>query len=186
MKQFKELTIDGQLDLIKHLLEGGKLDVYEGTWHLDDNQCESYIHINYADCYRKTSDELQMIYHEADIIQAKIDAELKRLGKPVTKDNIEVVQSPSEDKKTSENDSLERITYENWKSLGIKVCDKVEAVGGKGILEDEYFDDVIVTDLETPCYEGYDFIELDEWWVDIKLDCDELYLVRTEEGSLND
>ena len=70
--------------------------------------------------------------------------------------------------------------------MGIKVGDKVKIVGGKGILDDAYYDCVIVTDLETSCYEGCDFIELDEWWVDIETECDELYLIRTEEGSLNE
>ena len=49
MKQFKELSIDEQLDLIKHVLEGGKLEVFEIDWRTDDNQCESYIHINTED-----------------------------------------------------------------------------------------------------------------------------------------
>ena len=88
MKKFKELSIDEQMDLVKHVLEGGKLEVFEIDWRTDDNQCESYIHINTEDCYRKMSDTLQMLYHEADIIQSKIDAELKRLGEPVTRDKI--------------------------------------------------------------------------------------------------
>lgn len=187
MKQFKELTIDEQLDLIKHVLEGNDLIFYthqreNGT--LFGNVDNFHICKNYA--YTKRPTKLETLYKEQKAIQEKIDEELKRLGKPVTKDNVEVVQSPSEDEKTSENDSLERITYENWKSLGIKVGDRVKVVGGKGILEDEYFNDVIVTDLETSGYGGYDFIELDNWWIDIKADCDELYLIRTKEGSLDD
>ena len=70
MKKFKELSINEQLDLVKHVLEGGKLEVFYIDWHTDDNQCESYIHINTEDCYRKMSDTLQMLYHEADITSA--------------------------------------------------------------------------------------------------------------------
>ena len=182
MKQFKDLSVDEQLDLIKHVLEGGRLDVYEDIWHLDDNQCESYIHINTSDCYRKTSDELQMLYHEADIIQAKIDAELKRLGKPVTNDNTEVVQSPSEEEKTSENVSLERITYENWNSLGIKVGDKVkfEKVDDGSFENDSYK----ITDFELHDYDGDYFVELERKWWGCSID-DIAYLIRTKEGSLN-
>lgn len=150
MKQFKELTIDEQLDLIKHVLEGNDLKYTtpshgEGTLLGDADN----IHICKNYTYTKQPTKLETLYKEQEAIQEKIDAELKRLGKPVTNDNVEVVQSPSEDEKTSENDSLEHITYENWKSLGIKVGDKVKVVGGKGILEDEYFNDVIVTSLET-------------------------------------
>jgi|TARA_A100001391_G_C5077118_1_gene279425 hypothetical protein len=188
MKQFKELSIDEQLDLIKHLLEGNDLSYRL----LPDHESsvlkgkDTAFLIDKEAYYEKTTSKLEALYKAQESIQKDIDAELKRLENPVTKDNTEVVQSPSGEEKTSENASLERITLENWKSLGIKVGDEVKVVGGNGILEDEYFDSVLVTDLETLCYEGYDFIELDAWWVDVETDCDELYLIRTKEGSLDD
>ena len=180
MKQFKELSIDEQLDLVKHVLEGGKLEVFESDWHTDDNQCESYIHINTEDCYRKMSDTLQMLYHEADIIQSKIDAELKRLGEPVTRDNTSPVQSPSEQEKTFEGTPLERITLENWKSLGIAVGDKVEVVNVYAVMESGIY---TISNIEDTFYDAKGFIELDDswWWYE---DSDEVYLIRTKEGSL--
>ena len=179
MKKFKELSIDGQLDLVKHVLEGGKLEVFDIDWRTDDNQCESYIHINTEDCYRKMSDTLQMLYHEADIIQSKIDAELKRLGEPVTRDNTPSVQSPSEQDKSSEDAPLERITLENWKSLGIEVGDKVDVVSVYPHASEIYS----ITDIKDLDYEDEGFIALDEswWWYE---DGDEVYLIRTKEGSL--
>ena len=130
MKQFKELTIDEQLDLIKHVLEGNDVlytqsPDFEASIIKGDKDTTFIFDKNYY--YSKQPTKLETLYKEQEAIQEKIDAELKRLGKPVANDNVEVVQSPSEDKKTSENDSLERITYENWNSLGIKVGDNVVA-----------------------------------------------------------
>jgi len=178
MKKFKVLSIDEQLDLIKHVLEGGKLEVFDIDWRTDDNQCESYIHINTEDCYRKMSDTLQMLYHEADIIQEKIDAELKRLGEPVTGGNTSPVQSHPEQDKSSESGSMERITLENWKSLGIEVGDKVKVVESRSFTLDIY----TITAIEDELYFGTAFIELIDiwWWYE---DEDEVYLIRTEEGS---
>ena len=180
MKQFKELSIDEQLDLVKHVLEGGKLEVlYQDSWLIDHNQDASEVIFNMTDIYRKMSDTLQMLYHEADIIQSKIDAELKRLGEPVTGDNTSPVQSPSEQEKTSESEPMERITLENWKSLGIKVGDKVEVVRSHEFTSDIY----TITDIEDIGYGDEGFIELGDiwWWYE---DSDEVYLIRTKEGSL--
>jgi len=180
MKQFKELSIDEQLDLVKHVLEGGKLEVlYQDSWLIDHDQDEDSITFTMKDTYRKMSDTLQMLYHEADIIQSKIDAELKRLGEPVTGGNTSPVQSPSEQDKSSESGSMERITLENWKSLGIKVGDKVEVVRSHEFTPDTY----TITDLEVLYYEDDGFIQLNNKWWWYK-DSDEVYLIRTEEGSL--
>ena len=180
MKQFKELSIDEQLDLVKHVLEGGKLEVFESDWCVDDNQCVSCIHINTDDYYRKMSDTLQMLYHEADIIQSKIYTELKRLGEPVMSDNTPSVQSPSEQDKSSESEPMERITLENWKSLGIKVGDKVKVVNTYDVRESGIY---TISGIEDPFYDDEGFLELDNrwWWYE---DSDEAYLIRTKEGSL--
>ena len=185
MKQFKELSIDEQLDLIKHVLEGNDLKYDtpargEGVVYGDTEAfqiCKTYA-------YTKQPTKLETLYKEQEAIQEKIDAELKRLGKPVTNDNTEVVQAPSEEEKTSENVSLERITLENWKDLGIKVGDKVKFEKVHDI--DVGIDTYEITDLEPLTYDGTAFIELEEaqWWgYDSR---DVVYLIRTQEGSLND
>jgi len=187
MEHFKELTTDEQLDLIKHVLEGNDLIYYQngqakGTLFGDTDN----FHICKNAAYTKQPTKLETLYKEQEAIQEKIDAELKRLGKPVTNDNVEVVQSPSEDEKTSENDSLERITHENWKSLGIKVGDRVKV----GRVGDRFFSDKVghkipVTDIEDEEYEDKLFLELAYYYLEYHSG-DELYLIRTEEGSLND
>ena len=185
MKQFKELTIDEQLDLIKHLLEGNDLNCRHSPnfeTSLIGGKDRAFL-INKDYYYSKQPTKLEILYKEQEAIQEKIDAELKRLGKSVTNDNVEVVQSPSEDEKTSENDSLERITYENWKSLGIKIGDRVkfEKVDDGNFENGSYK----ITDFELHDYDGDYFVELENSWWGCSID-DIAYLIRTKEGSLND
>ena len=113
-------------------------------------------------------------------IKEKNDAELKRLGQPVTGDNSSPVQSPSEQEKTSESEPVERITLENWKSLGIKVGDKVRVVSAYVYEELGIY---TISNIEDLCYDHTCFIKLADiwWWYE---DGDEVYLIRTKEGSL--
>jgi len=79
----------------------------------------------------------------------------------------------------------ERITLENWKDLGIGVGDEVEIVvsGDKGCRKGVYE----VEDMEYSDYEGDLFLDLGHKWYEYNRDGefkDELYLIRTEKGSL--
>lgn len=83
----------------------------------------------------------------------------------------------------------ERITWGNWKELGICKEDKVEIVNSTD--EDFTRGIYLVTDLEDYMFSGTTFVELDDIWYDYgRLRSvygeDELYLIRTKEGSLND
>lgn len=81
----------------------------------------------------------------------------------------------------------ERITLYNWENLNIKVGDKVEVVvSGDGHFADNSVH--MVTGVEDPDYDDYTFMHLDDSWYfynDNGLEKDELYLIRTKEGSLN-
>lgn len=180
MKQFKELSIDEQLDLVRHVLEGGDLKYNtpahgEGVFNADCNK----VFLDKSYYYSKLPTKLETLYKEQQSIQSKIDAELKRLGEPVTNVITSPVQSHSEQEKTSEDAPLERITLENWKSLGIEVGDKVDVVSVYPHASEIYS----ITDIEDLDYEDEGFIALDEswWWYE---DGDEVYLIRTKEGSL--
>ena len=181
MKQFKELSIDEQLDLIKHVLEGGDLKYNtpahgEGVFNADCNK----VFLDKSYYYSKLPTKLETLYKEQQSIQSKIDAELKRLGEPVTRDNTQAVQSPSEQDKSSESEPMERITLENWKSLGIEVGDKVKVVNAYDVRESGIY---TISNIEDPFYDSEGFLELDDswWWYE---DSDEVYLIRTKEGSL--
>lgn len=83
----------------------------------------------------------------------------------------------------------ERITQENWKQLGMREGDKVKIV----VTGDEDFEQGVVyliSAIEDIHYEDKAFLKLGkhDWYF---YNCDEkyndkLYLIRTEEGSLND
>jgi len=86
-------------------------------------------------------------------------------------------------------EARERITKENWKQLKMKEGDKVEIVNST----DEEFTRgaYLVTNLEDHMYSETLFVELDGIWYDYGrfrsvYGEDELYLIRTKEGSLND
>ena len=176
MKQFKELSIDEQLDLVKHVLEGSNLsyntpEQREGTVFGDTED----IHISTEYFYKKQPTKLETLYKEKEEVQERIEAELKRLGKPVTRDNTSSVQSPSKQEKTSESGTMERITLENWKSLGIEVGDKVNVISTHEHISGIYS----ITEVEDLYYDEEGFIELDYawWWYE---DTDEVYLIRTK------
>ena len=82
----------------------------------------------------------------------------------------------------------ERITPDNWKDLNIKVGDKVEVIvsGDDDFANDSEYK---VTKVEDPDYKGRGFIDLNGTWYcydNSEEGTDEIYLIRTEEGSLND
>lgn len=86
-------------------------------------------------------------------------------------------------------ETRERITWSNWNKLGINKEDKVEIVNSTD--EDFTRGTYLVTNLEDHAFTGTTFVELDDIWYDYgrcRNLCgeDELYLIRTEEGSLND
>ena len=179
MKQFKELSIDEQLDLIKHVLEGGDLVYYsngQAKGNLLGRHDNFQIYGNFS--YKKQPTKLEILYKEQQDIQSKIDAELKRLGEPVTGDNTSPVQSPSEQDKSSESEPMERITLENWKSLGIKVGDKVKVVNADRDISDGVYNIQWIDDCSFCLpFELEDVFIGPDW-------CEELYLIRTKEGSL--
>lgn len=182
MKQFKELSIDEQLDLVRHVLEGNDLVYYtevqaKGT--LLGGNDNFQIHGNYS--YEKLPTKLETLYKAQQDIQSKIDAELKRLGEPVSNDNTSPVQSPSEQEKTSEDAPLERITLENWKSLDIEVgdCVRFEEVAYHELSKGVY----TIECLEDCDYYDHLFIGLEDCWWEY-YDSDVAYLIRTKEGSL--
>lgn len=85
-------------------------------------------------------------------------------------------------------DTRERITLDNWRGLNIKVGDKVEIVvsGDEGFADNSEY---LVTSIEYEDYYGIAFMELGHCWYyynNNEQHNDELYLIRTEEGSLND
>ena len=180
MKQFKELSIDEQLNLVKHVLEGNDLACHmfgEGTGTVYGDTDDIHICKNHR--YEKLPTKLETLYKAQQDIQEKIDAELKHLGEPVSNDNTSTVQSPSEQEKTSEDAPLERITRENWKSFGIKVGDKVKVVNASCDIRDGVYDIQLIDD----CDDGLPF-ELENVFMGPDY-CEELYLIRTKEGSLD-
>ena len=83
----------------------------------------------------------------------------------------------------------ERITLENWKSLGIEVGDQVEiVVSGDG----NFMDDCLcgVVDVEDLTYNHHLFLKLssllgNSWGWYESTNYDEIYLIRTPSGSGN-
>lgn len=101
-----------------------------------------------------------------------------------------VPQSITEKQETSKEDTIvdkERITWDNWTSLGIEVGDQVEIV----VTNDWEFENgstkeitgVEDTDYEEECC----FLELEGVWyeADKNYNRDEIYLIRTKDGSGN-
>ena len=73
MKQFKELTIDEQLDLIKHLLEGGDLNCRQAP-NFNSNTLkgeDTAFFINKDYYYTKQPTKLETLYKEQEAIQEK-------------------------------------------------------------------------------------------------------------------
>ena len=81
----------------------------------------------------------------------------------------------------------ERITLENWKTLGVAVGDKVEVV----VSSDGYFDEgvYVVCEVSPLDYDGTlpfrMYTNYDEYWFNMWHE-NEIYLIRTPEGSLKD
>ena len=77
----------------------------------------------------------------------------------------------------------ERITLENWKSLGIETWDKVEIV----VTNDWEFKNGSIkeiTDVETLDFDECCFLELESvWYKADNYGKDEIYLIRTKDGS---
>ena len=104
-------------------------------------------------------------------------------------------QSITEKQETPEESNIvkkERITLENWKNLGIKVGDQVEIV----VTNDVSFDNGwvgVVRVVEHLDYEGECFLKLTnhlyrggwDWYEADKYGRDEIYLIRTKDGSGN-
>jgi len=97
-----------------------------------------------------------------------------------------VPQSITEKQKTHKDDTIvekERITYENWKELGIKVGDQVEIV----VSGDDDFENgcvYAVTYVESDKYSHPCFLRLGKEWYDAdEYGKDEIYLIRTKDGS---
>lgn len=84
-------------------------------------------------------------------------------------------------------DTRERITLDNWEDLNIKVGDEVEVVIS-GDVDFENNSEYGVTNVEHNDYNGIAFMGLGCSWYyynSKEQHNDELYLIRTEEGSLN-
>lgn len=97
-----------------------------------------------------------------------------------------VPQSITEKQETSKEDNIvekERITFENWTSLGVEVGDQVEIV----VSNDREFingDIKEITSVEDDHFDGYCFLKLEGVWYEADKYCrDEIYLIRTKDGS---
>lgn len=125
----------------------------------------------------------KQLHHAESILEAHTAALTRLTTTPkLSQPNVEKVDySPAVE-------TRERITLDNWKALGIKEGDEVEIVVSGSEYTEEGVYEIDALDYRT--FEGDDFLGLeDHGWYLYNQDTqgrDELYLIRTEEGSLND
>lgn len=75
-KKFKELTRDEQLELVNHVLDGGRVEIYrkdlEKWYNVQDvNKTSISFHLSYP--YRKVKTELETLKEEYEKIGKKIE-----------------------------------------------------------------------------------------------------------------
>lgn len=109
-----------------------------------------------------------------------LEAHTEALGRLTTAP----MQSPAIVEKVAQGtpeETRERITRDNWEELGIREGDEVDIVfcSDASLCKGTH----TITDVEWLCYGGDVFLEAGDRWLWFRPDT-EVYLIRTEDGSL--
>lgn len=195
--KFKDLTLEEQLELVTYVLQGNTLSSRR-------SECENFLEVvndkptvltfKWDHMFKKNPSRLENLIKQKEALEKEIAALQASHNSYLVEDNPLGTQSPSEGEKASENAFVgedecgERITLGNWRYLSLEVGDEVYIkLSGDEDFESDSSHAISKLYQDEVGHREECFLKLSDKWYDYDISVEnELYLIRTPEGSLHD